>query len=124
MHANAGVFTANMYLAEDRILCFELVSKRNCSWVLQYVKGSTGETDVPEDMADFILQRRRWLNGSFFAAVYALAHSYQIFRSDHSFLRKIMFHVEFLYQTISMIFAWFALVRSLVILQLGPILTS
>jgi hypothetical protein len=26
-------------------------------------------------------------------------------------LRKIMLHVEFLYQTISMIFAWFALVR-------------
>ncbi|KAF2427412.1 hypothetical protein EJ08DRAFT_671691 [Tothia fuscella] len=110
MHgANAGIFTANMYLAEDRILCFELVSKRNCAWVLQYVKGSTGETDVPEEMADFILQRRRWLNGSFFAAVYALAHSYQIFRSDHSFVRKIMFHIEFLYQTISMIFAWFAL---------------
>ncbi|KAF2672596.1 hypothetical protein BT63DRAFT_382463 [Microthyrium microscopicum] len=109
MHANAGVFTANMYLAEDRILCFELVSKRKCSWVLQYVKGSTGETDVPEEMADFILQRRRWLNGSFFAAVYALAHSYQIFRSGHSFIRKLMFHIEFLYQTISMIFAWFAL---------------
>ncbi|KAE9963333.1 hypothetical protein BLS_009392 [Venturia inaequalis] len=110
MHgANAGIFTANMYLAEDRILCFELVSKRNCAWILQYVKGSTGETDVPEEMSDFILQRRRWLNGSFFAAVYALAHSYQIFRSDHSFIRKIMFHVEFLYQTINMIFAWFAL---------------
>jgi chitin synthase len=109
MHASAGVFTANMYLAEDRILCFELVSKRNCSWVLQYVKGSTGETDVPTEMADFILQRRRWLNGSFFAAVYALAHCYQIWRSSHSFIRKIMFHIEFLYQTISMIFAWFAL---------------
>jgi chitin synthase len=109
MHANAGVFTANMYLAEDRILCFELVSKRNCSWVLQYVKGSTGETDVPTEMSDFILQRRRWLNGSFFAAVYALTHSYQIWRSSHNFIRKLLFHVEFLYQTISMIFAWFAL---------------
>lgn len=47
--------------------------------------------------------------GSFFAAVYALAHSFEIFRSDHSFLRKMMFLVEFFYQTISMIFAWFAL---------------
>ncbi len=110
MHgANAGIFTANMYLAEDRILCFELVSKRNCHWILQYVKSATGETDVPTTMAEFISQRRRWLNGSFFAAVYALAHSFDIFRSDHSFLRKMAFLVEFIYQTISMLFAWFAL---------------
>ncbi len=110
MHgANAGIFTANMYLAEDRILCFELVSKRNCHWILQYVKSATGETDVPTTMAEFISQRRRWLNGSFFAAVYALAHSFDIFRSDHSFLRKMAFLVEFTYQTISMLFAWFAL---------------
>ncbi len=110
MHgANAGIFTANMYLAEDRILCFELVSKRNCHWILQYVKSATGETDVPDTMAELILQRRRWLNGSFFAAVYALAHFYQLFRSDHSFLRKFMFLIEFTYTTISMIFAWFAI---------------
>jgi len=110
MHgANAGIFTANMYLAEDRILCFELVSKRNCAWILQYVKSATGETDVPDTMAELILQRRRWLNGSFFAAVYALAHFYQLFRSDHSFLRKLMFLLEFSYTTISMIFAWFAI---------------
>ena len=111
MHgANAGIFTANMYLAEDRILCFELVSKRNCSWILQYVKSATGETDVPTEMADFILQRRRWLNGSFFAAVYALAHFHQIFRSNHSVGRNFMFMVEFFYQGISMLFAWFAIV--------------
>ena len=110
MHgANAGIFTANMYLAEDRILCFELVTKRNCRWILQYVKSSTGETDVPDTMAEFIAQRRRWLNGSFFAAVYALAHFYQVNRSDHSFLRKTMLFVEFIYQTVNMIFAWFAI---------------
>jgi chitin synthase len=109
MHADAGVFTANMYLAEDRILCFELVSKRNCQWILQYVKSATGETDVPDGIAEFILQRRRWLNGSFFAAVYAVAHVYQIWRSNHSAIRKLMFLVEFIYQTINMLFAWFAI---------------
>ncbi len=112
MHgANAGIFTANMYLAEDRILCFELVAKRDSSWILQYVKSSTAETDVPDTMTELILQRRRWLNGSFFAAVYALAHSFDIFKSSHSFTRKMMFLVEFTYQTISMLFAWFAIVR-------------
>ncbi|KAL8927034.1 MAG: hypothetical protein Q9208_002579 [Pyrenodesmia sp. 3 TL-2023] len=110
MHgANAGIFTANMYLAEDRILCFELVTKRNCRWILQYVKSATGETDVPDTMAEFIAQRRRWLNGSFFAAVYALAHFYQVSRSDHSFMRKLMLFVEFIYQSFNMIFAWFAI---------------
>ena len=110
--ANAGIFTANMYLAEDRILCFELVSKRNCRWILQYVKSSTGETDVPDTMAEFILQRRRWLNGSFFAAVYAVSHFYQISRSDHSFMRKFMLFIENIYQTVNMLFAWFGIVRN------------
>ena len=44
---NADVFTANMYLAEDRILCWELVAKRGERWILKYVKSATGETDVP-----------------------------------------------------------------------------
>lgn len=43
----ADVFTANMYLAEDRILCWELVAKRGERWVLKYVRNCTGETDVP-----------------------------------------------------------------------------
>ena len=107
--AGAGIFTANMYLAEDRILCFELVTKRNCHWILQYVKSSTGETDVPDTVDELILQRRRWLNGSFFAAVYAIAHFHDFFRSDHSIFRKLMFFLEFVFNTINMIFSWFAL---------------
>ncbi|KAK2003250.1 chitin synthase 3 [Colletotrichum falcatum] len=107
--AGAGIFTSNMYLAEDRILCFELVTKRNCHWILQYVKSATGETDVPDTVTELVLQRRRWLNGSFFAGIYAIAHFYEFFRSDHSMLRKLMFFVEFVFNTINLIFAWFAI---------------
>jgi cellulose synthase/poly-beta-1,6-N-acetylglucosamine synthase-like glycosyltransferase len=64
-----GIFTKNMFLAEDRILCFELVAKANAQWVLTYVKPSKAETDVPESAAELIGQRRRWLNGSFAASV-------------------------------------------------------
>jgi cellulose synthase/poly-beta-1,6-N-acetylglucosamine synthase-like glycosyltransferase len=46
-HFIKDVFTANMYLAEDRILCWELVAKRNEKWILEYVRSATGETDVP-----------------------------------------------------------------------------
>ena len=53
----ADVFTANMYLAEDRILCWELVAKRDEQWVLKYVKSATGETDVPgESRCCFMIQ--------------------------------------------------------------------
>ena len=108
--SDANIFTANMYLAEDRILCFELVAKRGCAWVLQYVKSAYGETDVPSTVAEFISQRRRWLNGSFFASVYALVHQMDIWRSDHSTGRKMFFHLEFFYQFVSLFFSWFALV--------------
>lgn len=107
--SDAGLFESNMYLAEDRILCFELVTKRNCHWILQYVKSATGETDVPDTVTELVLQRRRWLNGSFFAAIYAIAHFHEFFRSDHSFFRKFAFFIEFVFQTINMIFAWFAI---------------
>ncbi|KAL9107330.1 MAG: hypothetical protein Q9227_007782 [Pyrenula ochraceoflavens] len=107
--ADADVFTANMYLAEDRILCWELVAKRGEQWVLKFVKSAVGETDVPDAVPEFISQRRRWLNGAFFAAVYSLIHFRQIWATDHSLTRKILLHVEFLYQFVSLAFTYFSL---------------
>ncbi|MCJ1314956.1 Chitin synthase, class 2 [Xylographa vitiligo] len=106
---NADVFTANMYLAEDRILCWELVAKRDERWVLKYVKSATGETDVPDAVPEFISQRRRWLNGAFFAAVYSLIHFRQIWKTDHTISRKVLLHIEFVYQFVSLMFTYFSL---------------
>lgn len=106
---DADVFTANMYLAEDRILCWELVAKRNDRWVLKYVRKATGETDVPDAVPEFISQRRRWLNGAFFAAVYSLLHFKQIWKTDHTITRKILLHVEFIYQFVQLLFTFFSL---------------
>ncbi|KAG8749705.1 hypothetical protein FRC12_013269 [Ceratobasidium sp. 428] len=103
------IFTSNMYLAEDRILCFELIAKQNANWVLRYVKSAIGETDVPDALPEFISQRRRWLNGSFFAAVYSIAHVSQIMQSGHSLTRRIALLGESLYNLIGLITAWFAI---------------
>lgn len=54
---DADIFTSNMYLAEDRILCWELVAKRGDSWILKFVKSAQGETDVPDQITEFISQR-------------------------------------------------------------------
>ncbi|KAF2464474.1 uncharacterized protein BDR25DRAFT_296716 [Lindgomyces ingoldianus] len=106
---DADVFTANMYLAEDRILCWELVAKRSEQWVLKYVKSATGETDVPDAVPEFISQRRRWLNGAFFAAVYSLLHFRQVWATDHTIWRKTLLHIEFVYQFVSLMFTFFSL---------------
>lgn len=110
MHGGADVSTANMYLAEDRILCFELVTKKDQAWLLKYVKSAKAETDVPDSVPEFISQRRRWLNGSFFAGLHASRYWYYIFRSGHGILRKLLLCMEFSYNFIMTLFNWFALV--------------
>ncbi|KAF9391336.1 Chitin synthase, class 2 [Podila verticillata] len=111
MHTSgdAGIFESNMYLAEDRILCFELVAKKNEAWLLRYVKSAKAETDVPDSIGEFISQRRRWLNGSFFAAFYSLAHFTRILTSGQGFFRKIFLMIEFVYNAVNLIFNWFSL---------------
>ncbi|KAF9269194.1 chitin synthase [Marasmius fiardii PR-910] len=104
-----GIFTKNMFLAEDRILCFELVTKKGACWTLTYVKPSKAETDVPESAAELIGQRRRWLNGSFAASVYALVNFFQIYRSGHGPIRMSVLTVQALYNAVSLVFSWFAL---------------
>ncbi|KAF7627005.1 hypothetical protein AFLA_012947 [Aspergillus flavus NRRL3357] len=106
---DADVFTANMYLAEDRILCWELVAKREERWVLRFVKSAVGETDVPDNIPEFISQRRRWLNGAFFAAVYSIVNGKQLWKTDHSLPRKILLQIEAVYQFVQLLFTYFGL---------------
>jgi len=104
-----NIFKKNMFLAEDRILCFELVAKAGDRWTLEYVKPSRAETDVPEHTAELISQRRRWLNGSFAASVYSLVHFYRIYRSGHSIFRIFFLHLQALYNFIQLVYSWLAL---------------
>ncbi|KAJ3196839.1 Chitin synthase, class 2 [Irineochytrium annulatum] len=100
---------ANMYLAEDRILCFELVVKADSQNILKYVKSARAETDVPDTLHDLIKQRRRWLNGSFFASVHATLNWQRIFRSGHTGGMKWLLLMEFIYNGINLLFSWFNL---------------
>ncbi|KAJ3275492.1 Chitin synthase, class 2 [Terramyces sp. JEL0728] len=109
LHGSEDIFAANMYLAEDRILCFEIVTKANQAWLLKYVKSAQAETDVPDNTPEFISQRRRWLNGSFFATVHSLTHWFYIFRSGHNIIRKTILVFEFIYNLVNVFFAWFNL---------------
>jgi len=104
-----NIFKKNMFLAEDRILCFELVAKAGQKWHLSYIKAAKGETDVPEGAPEFISQRRRWLNGSFAASIYSLMHFGRMYKSGHNLIRMFFFHVQLIYNILNVIFTWFSL---------------
>ncbi|CAK5275677.1 unnamed protein product [Mycena citricolor] len=104
-----NIFTKNMFLAEDRILCFELVAKAGDRWVLTYVKPSKAETDVPEQAVELIGQRRRWLNGSFAASVYSLVNFFAFYRTGHGIIRMFFLHLQALYNVFNLLFTWFQL---------------
>ena len=44
-----------------------------------------------------------------FAAVYALAHSGQLYKSDHSRVRKFFLTIESMYNAVNLVFSWFAI---------------
>ncbi|KAK0233571.1 chitin synthase [Armillaria fumosa] len=107
--SDAGLFERNMYLAEDRILCFEIVTKKREGWTLKYVKSAKAATDVPTTVPEFISQRRRWLNGSLFASIHATVFFWRIFTSGQNFIRKFVLLLEFTYNAVQLVFTWTSL---------------
>jgi chitin synthase len=109
--AELNAFEANMYLAEDRILCLEIVAKKGCAYRLEYIKEAVAEADPVIKLVGLIKQRRRWLNGTFFAMLYALGNSSRVWtESGHSFGRKCVLSFEMLYLTINLIVGtWFGI---------------
>lgn len=105
----AGLFERNMYLAEDRILCFEIVTKKREGWVLKYVKSAKASTDVPASVPEFISQRRRWLNGSLFASIHATLFFFRIWTSGQGIFRMLLLQIEFIYNAIQLLFTWTSL---------------
>jgi len=96
--ADLSAFEANMYLAEDRVLCLEIVARKNGKYYLEYIKEAVAEADPVTKLAALIKQRRRWLNGTFFAMIYTLSNWNRIWtESHHSFVRKSILSMEFVY---------------------------
>lgn len=64
-----------MYLAEDRILCWELVSKRGGSWILHYVKSAYAVTDVPDEVCTVHSINASSYSALLFARCQSLSHN-------------------------------------------------
>ncbi len=108
-----GVFAANMALTQERALSFALIVKRNSRWDSRYEHAASTTTDVPNTASEYVRQRRRWLNGTFFGSIYAITHIHFIFRSSHSAWRKMLLLLQCLYQSIALLYSWFSIVGHL-----------
>ena len=101
-----NAFNSNIYLAEDRVLCLALISKKKSSYLIRYVRASVAETDVPENIATLMSQRRRWINGSWFSLIDSIRKCSTIFQSDHNCCRKVIFSMQMFYYVVTVAFAW------------------
>lgn len=99
----------NRFLADDRILSFELSIKSRSRWHTRLVSSAGGETDIPTSVVDFINQRRRWLNGSLSASIYSLRMAYRLYDSGHKYTQKAALLVQLAYNLLSFLLAWFSL---------------
>lgn len=87
-----------------------LLVRRMCQVRSPPLHPITSTDNCIDAVPEFISQRRRWLNGAFFAAVYSLLHFKQIWTTDHTVARKILLHIETVYQAIQLVFTFFSLV--------------
>ncbi|KAF4982955.1 hypothetical protein FZEAL_1525 [Fusarium zealandicum] len=98
----------NRHLADDRAICFQIVTKKNTRWLLRY-SPVQALTDIPTTTTDSINQRRRWLNGAFFSTIYFLKRIRSLGQSDHTLLRKIVFCIPLVHSVLALVLAWFSL---------------
>jgi chitin synthase len=89
-----NIFNKNMLLAEDRILCFELIAKGFDRWTVKYVKCSNAEAIIPQTVVELIEQRRRWLNASLVVSIYTLANFFRLYQSGHGLIRMFFLHIQ------------------------------
>lgn len=66
-----GLLERNLFLAEDRVLGFELV-RRQSGGSIRYTPLAPLRTDMAPDFAELVRQRRRWINSTLAARCYSL----------------------------------------------------
>ena len=102
-------FSANMYLAEDRIMCHEIIWKPKESYILNYVSNALCLTDPPLTLTELIKQRRRWFNGSFFAALHVISWMWNVWKRKKTLFelwRILLLILYFFYMFTNMLLSY------------------
>ncbi|KAL4466748.1 hypothetical protein ABPG74_010345 [Tetrahymena malaccensis] len=92
----------NMFLAEDRILCLGIFCQEGRNYKLKFIPDAKAFTDPVESLEVLQIQRRRWINSSWFAFNYVIQnYVYHVQESNHSsFMKKFILPLNMLFAKI------------------------
>lgn len=89
---------ANMCLAEDQMLTFEVMTKQGKKYLTRYLPDSIALTDPVKTLPVLMKQRKRWINGSWYANLNIMSVYFKkLSGTVHHPLRKMLFHFFWFY---------------------------
>lgn len=102
-------FQANMFLAEDRVLGFEIAHNKERSWVIGYAHLAEAITDACGNLNELVQQRRRWICSSFACQVWFLLRIKGFLSNDNKPIKdKVLMLFSALYFMVGIIQTWFS----------------
>eukprot|EP00361_Fabrea_salina_P005752 CAMPEP_0202437014 /NCGR_PEP_ID=MMETSP1345-20130828/27313_1 /ASSEMBLY_ACC=CAM_ASM_000843 /TAXON_ID=342563 /ORGANISM="Fabrea Fabrea salina" /LENGTH=644 /DNA_ID=CAMNT_0049050613 /DNA_START=148 /DNA_END=2082 /DNA_ORIENTATION=+ len=97
---------SNICLSEDRALSYWIVMNENAKWTTKCVRGSVAEVELPEKLADLVLERRTKINGKIFATLRAFTHIGKVFKTKHSVFRKFFLFLLLVFNMANVMLEW------------------
>jgi chitin synthase len=96
-----------LYMAEDRVLCSEIVVRKTADWKLTYSPSAVAVTDPCESWGELFRQRRRWCN-SYLACRINFFHKIKesFFDKKRNFNQKLDVFMAIFYQFFLLIKDW------------------
>ncbi|QYS93561.1 Chitin synthase [Trichoderma simmonsii] len=107
--SGATLHAARMRLASLRLVFFALITRPNSRWVIRHSTSAIATEYGIDSIGELLFMRRRPVNAYFLDTIYAITHSYEIFNSNHSIVRKMAFTIQLAFKSFELLFAWFAI---------------
>lgn len=97
------------YLAEDRIMSEKIMKVNHC-YSLRFIKEAKAYTEGANSLHTFMKQRRRWINGAWFAMIKIITNlqflKHVCDQSKRGFLSKVMLSFQHLYMLPVIAMTW------------------
>ncbi|WBW72103.1 chitin synthase-like protein Chs2 [Schizosaccharomyces osmophilus] len=104
-----GILEANAHVAQEQLLFWKVVTKKQSRWYLNYVPEAQAEVKAPGSMAKVLEAKRSDINSGFSLAIYVLSDFFSLWKTRHSFLRFLMMAMQVFIFGLERLFGFFNL---------------